>query len=65
MWRLMLISWTALTSGCIKATEGDYCDIARAKYFKSADTINWLSANDRALLSQIVAENEIYKWMCR
>jgi hypothetical protein len=64
-WKLILISLTALISGCAKAIEGNYCDLARVKHFESADTINWLSDNDRVLLAQIVAENEIYMWMCR
>jgi hypothetical protein len=64
MWKAILISSIVLTSGCAKKIDGDYCDIARIKYFESADTINWLADNDRILLGQIVAENEIYQDMC-
>lgn len=65
MWRATLILSTALTSGCVKAIDGDYCDIARPTYFTSADTINWLADNDRRLLAQIVADNETYSALCQ
>ena len=64
MWRATLILSTALTSGCVKTIDGDYCDIARPTYFTSAETINWLADNDRRLLAQIVADNETYKEFC-
>lgn len=53
-----------LLAGCMHVPQGDFCDIARAKYFLSAETINWLADNDRRLLAQIVAENEIYRDFC-
>ena len=64
MWKLIPILLIVPLSGCVKATEGDFCDIARPKYFTSAETINWLADNDRRLLAQIVAENEIYRDFC-
>jgi len=53
-----------LLAGCMHVPQGDYCDIARPTYFTSAETINWLADNDRRLLVQIVADNEIYKDFC-
>lgn len=59
MWKVTLILSIALTNGCVKINNGDYCDIARPMYFDSAETINWLAENDRWLLQGIVAHNEI------
>jgi hypothetical protein len=39
--------------------DGDFCDLAKPMYFDNADTINWLAENDRGLLQDIVAHNEI------
>ena len=59
MWKATLILSIALTSGCVKINNGDFCDIARPMYFDNAETINWLAENDRWLLQGIVAHNEI------
>lgn len=59
MWRVILILSTAQVSGCVKANDGDFCDIARPMYFDTAETINWLAENDRPLLESIVAHNEV------
>jgi hypothetical protein len=62
--RLMRYLAFMLLAGCAHVPQGDFCDIARPKYFTSAETINWLADNDRRLLAQIVAENEIYRDFC-
>jgi hypothetical protein len=64
MWKATLILSTALMSGCVKAIDGDFCDIARPMYFDTAETINWLADNDRPLLEGIVAHNEVTA-LCR
>ena len=64
MWKVILILSTALTSGCVKAIDGDFCDIARPMYFDTAETINWLADNDRGLLQSAVAHNETHKELC-
>lgn len=65
MWKATLILSTALTAGCAKTTDGDFCDLARPIYFDSAETINWLAENDRWMLQSVVAHNEIQQSMCR
>jgi|VirMetMinimDraft_7_1064189.scaffolds.fasta_scaffold77329_3 hypothetical protein len=59
----LLISFVALTA-CMRAPAGDYCDIARTKYFGGVGTIEWLVRNDRPLLAQIVSENETRRELC-
>ena len=54
----------ALASGCAQTTTGDYCDLADPSEFSSSQTIDWLMANDRRLLEQIVIQNETYKRLC-
>jgi len=59
----LLTSVAALTA-CMPAPGGDYCDIARTKYFGGVGTIEWLVRNDRPLLAQIVSENETRRELC-
>ena len=58
------IPFTTLLGGCMHATQGDFCDIARPMYFDSAETINWLAENDRWLLTATVSHNETYREFC-
>lgn len=64
MWKATLILLIVPLLGCVRASDGDFCDIARPMYFDTADTINWLADNDRPLLEGIVAHNEVTA-LCR
>lgn len=59
----ILISWTALLSGC--ATSGDsYCDLAGPIYFEDEASLLWLMEHDRRLVEDIVVNNETYSSLC-
>jgi hypothetical protein len=55
---IMTLCALAVLSGCVTASSGDFCDIARPIYFDSENVVNWLSEHDSALLRDIVAHNE-------
>jgi hypothetical protein len=43
--------------GCVTPS-GNYGDIAKPILFGSVETIEWLAANDEAMLRQVVTHNE-------
>jgi hypothetical protein len=53
---LTLLSSAAL-AGCVTPS-GNYGDIAKPILFGSVETIEWLAANDEAMLRQVVTHNE-------
>jgi hypothetical protein len=59
MSKVILILLIVLISGCAARIDGDFCDLAQPLRFDNAETINWLAENDRWLLQDIVAHNEI------
>ena len=56
---LILAMAGTLLAGCAAKIDGDFCDIGKPMRFDNAETINWLAENDRWLLQDIVAHNEI------
>ena len=64
MWRATLILPIVLVSGCAARIDGDYCDIARPLHFGDAATVSWLMENDRPLLRDTVAHNEVHRELC-
>ena len=49
-----------LMSGCgATSPSGDFCDIARPIHFNSEGVVDWLLANDEALLRDLVSHNEV------
>ena len=55
---------TALLGGCGMTAADSYCDIAAPIVFDSQRTVNWLLANDRALLVDVVTHNETNARLC-
>jgi hypothetical protein len=67
MWKswTTAVSLTALVSGCGTTISGDsYCDITSPLLFDSQRTVDWLVANDRALLVDVIVHNEIHGELC-
>ena len=56
---------SALLSGCVQPTNGNYCDLARPLQFSSQQTIDTLMAQDRGLLVGIVVNNETWDQFCK
>jgi hypothetical protein len=62
---MTLACLTALVSGCGTTISGDsYCDIASPLLFDSQRTVDWLVANDRALLVDVIVHNETNDRIC-
>lgn len=58
----MSASLLVLLSGCMKSNE---CDWARTIPFGSAQSIEWLIANDRDLVVAVVTHNETRQEVCK
>lgn len=54
----------ALVSGCATIKGDSYCDLTSNIMFDKKDTVDHLLANDRNLLKNIVAHNEMRKATC-
>ena len=68
---MKLKSWTilasliVLVSGCgVKISGDSYCDIAGPLLFDSQKTVDWLLANDRTLLVDVIVHNETQDRIC-
>lgn len=48
----------ALLFGCVTASSGDFCDIARPIYIGGDDVVWWLGENDEPMLRAVVTHNE-------
>jgi hypothetical protein len=61
-----MLAWlTALASGCGMTISSDsYCDIAGPLLFDSQKTVDWLLANDRTLLVDVIVHNETQDRIC-
>jgi hypothetical protein len=54
---MLTLSSAVLLAGCVTPS-GNYGDIAKPIFFGSTATIEWLAANDEAMLRQVVTHNE-------
>jgi hypothetical protein len=54
---ITLIMGVIILAGCVTPS-GNYGDIAKPIMFGSVATIEWLLANDEAMLRQVVTHNE-------
>jgi hypothetical protein len=62
---MMLIFITAPLAGCGTVTINTYCDTTKALYFDTDATPEWLLANDRGLLTDIIVHNETRERICK
>ena len=61
----MLACLIVLVSGCGMTISSDsYCDIAGPLLFDSQETVDWLLANDRTLLVDVIVHNETQDRIC-
>ena len=61
----MLVLGIALLSGCATVATSNYCQIYSPSYFESEAVIQFLGENDKALLRNIVTQNETYAKLCK
>jgi len=65
MWKAIPISLVVLSAGCgPRMSSGGYCDLAAPLLFGDTETVEWLNANDRRLLEDIVVHNETHEALC-
>jgi len=56
--KMMMVFSIALVAGCASVPAGDFCDVATVKTFESEATPEYLVRNERALLIDVLVENE-------